>query len=55
MLKISPKNWIIIQSVKVELFSELFVSILIFGWFGYDHEHLRYANMQLYFEFIIWF
>ena len=43
-----------IQSVKFELFSELFVCILILGRAGYDHQLLSCANMQLYFEVIIW-
>ena len=45
--------YIIIQSVQ--LFSELFVSILILVWVGYDHELLSCANMQLLFEVITWF
>ena len=55
MVKISRKKLNnFIQSVKVELFSELFVCILISGWVGYDHELLSCANMQHYFVVIIW-
>ena len=53
MVKISPKNIdnIIIQSVKVELFSELFGYILFWVWLDMI---LSCANMQLYFLVIIW-
>ena len=38
--------------MKVELFSELFASILILGWVGYNHELLSCENIQLCFDVI---